>query len=230
MDREADIEAVCMAEGVGDWLGEVVVERERVSVGEEEGVWDGEQERDSEGLAVWEVRGEGVPLRVRVGEGVEETQAVGLSVTVGEMSWSVVEGWEEGEAMGDLLMLGDRLAVREPLLVGGKVGEEAKVWENERDTVGDAVEVGLREAERDSVSESVGVSVGEEERDTIVDAVMAGLGEAGRDALGDAMEVGEREAVKQMVGESVGEGEMSWSVVEGWEEGENTRDLLMLGD
>ena len=107
MDREADVEAVCMAEGVGDWLGEVVVDRERVSVDEEENVWVGEKERDNEGLAVWEVYGEGAPLRLDVGEGVEEAQVVGLSVAVDEMSWSIVEGWEEGEAPRDLLMLGD---------------------------------------------------------------------------------------------------------------------------
>ncbi len=97
-------------------------------VGEEEGVWDGERERDSEELAVWEAHGEGVPLRVSVGEGVEEKQAVGLSVAVDEMNWSV-EGWEEREAARDLLVLGDWLPVSEPERLEGKVREETAVGE-----------------------------------------------------------------------------------------------------
>jgi len=93
---------------------------------------------------------------------VDVREAVGhaLCDTVGEgeMSWSVVEGWEEGEAARDLLMLGDWLAVREPLLVGDKVGEVETVWEKERDIVWETVKVDVREAVGHAVREAVGVS------------------------------------------------------------------------
>ncbi len=176
----------------------------------------GERERDSKGLAVWEVHGEGAPLRLDVGEGVEETQAVGLSVAVGEMSWSVVEGWEEEEAPRDLLMLGDWLAVREWLLVGDKVGEVGTVWEKERDAVREAVEVGVREAVGHAVRESVGVS----ERENVA------LEHAEKDTVAEVAKVLEGAGVVE--GHRVGEGEMV-GVLDAVRLGEEETDVVREG-